>query len=175
MDGSEKAVENMQEKTEGSELLKELLTKQLKSVQYQKRLQYSDLKRICKYINSSIFDPVKCCKWEGYITNSNNTCGKGTYINFYFRKKKAALHRLLYSNFIGELLDDEYLKFNCDNKGTCCNINHFKKHKYLPKVKKHIEEETNIDNKKNKLTKAEAGKVVQIFNKEAKKIIISFD
>lgn len=175
MDGSEKVGENIIEKTESSELLKELLTKQLKTVQYQKRLQYSDLKRICKYINSSIFDPVKCCKWEGYITNSNNTCGKGTYINFYFRKKKAALHRLLYSNFIGELLDDEYLKFNCENKGTCCNIHHFKKFKYLPKTKKVEEDELGAEAKKNKLTKAEAGKVVQIFNKESKKIIISFD
>jgi len=177
MDGGEKAVENMLAKTENNELLKELLTKQLKTVQYQKRLQYSDLKRVCKYISSSIFDPVKCCKWEGYITNSNNTCGKGTYINFYFRKKKAALHRLLYSNFIGDLLDDEYLKFGCENKGTCCNINHFKKFKYLPKTKK-IEEQAVQENeatKKTKLTKVEAGKAVQIFKDNTNKIVINFD
>jgi len=170
MDGGE----NLQVKTENNELLKELLTRQLKTVQYQKKLQYPDLKRICKYINSSIFDPDKCCNWEGYITNSNNTCGKGTYINFYFRKKKAALHRLLYSNFIGDLFDDEYLKFNCENKGKCCNINHLKKLKYLPKINKKENDEDN-DTKKNKLTKTEAGKVVKIYNKDIKKIMISFD
>ena len=97
-----------------NELLKELIVRQLKNVTYDKKLQYTDLKRICKYINSSIFDENKCCEWNGYITNANNL-NKGTYVNFYFRKKKAALHRLLYCNFIGDLSDDEYLKKNSFN------------------------------------------------------------
>ena len=52
---------------------------------------------------------------------------KNSYINFYFNGKKHALHRLLYINYIGELLDSEYIKFKCSNKGKCCNINHFYK------------------------------------------------
>ena len=53
------------------------------------------------------------------------------YINFYFRGKKIALHRLLYINFIGNLDDDEYIKFSCTNKGKCCNLNHLIKYKYV--------------------------------------------
>jgi hypothetical protein len=87
------------------------------------------MKRICKYIDTSIFDQANCCIWNGYITNMNNS-NKGTYVNFYFRNKKVALHRLLYSNFVAPLDSSEYLKFNCDNKGICCNINHYEKYKY---------------------------------------------
>ena len=123
---------------DSNELLTELITKQIKDLAYDKKLQYADLKRICKYINTSIFDKNRCCMWNGYITNSNNS-NKGTYINFYFRKKKAALHRLLYINFIGELDYDEYLKFTCEEKGRCCNISHLKKFQYQPKNKKNTE------------------------------------
>ena len=84
------------------DILKELLSKQLKNVSSSKKLQFSDVKRICKYIDNSIFNENKCCLWDGYVTNMNNTC-KGTYINFFFRKKKVALHRLLYVNFVGSL------------------------------------------------------------------------
>jgi len=87
------------------------------------------MKRICKYIDTSIFDKEMCCIWSGYITNMNNS-NKGTYVNFYFRNKKVALHRLLYSNFVAPLDSSEYLKFNCENKGICCNINHYEKYKY---------------------------------------------
>lgn len=118
-----------------NELFKEFMIKQLKTIPPDKKLQYSDIKRICKYISSSIFDYSSCCLWNGYITNINNS-NKGTYINFYFKKKKVALHRLLYSNFVGELTVNEYLKFNCENKGKCCNIHHLKKFKYQKKVKK---------------------------------------
>lgn len=51
-------------------------------------------------------------------------------------KVKAALHRLLYSNFVDHLSEDEYLKFTCDNKGKCCNIYHMKKFKYTKPIKK---------------------------------------
>jgi hypothetical protein len=113
----------------GDLILNELISKQLINIPHDKKLNYNDLKRICKYISSSIFDEHYCCLWKGYVTNINND-NKGTYINFYFRKKKMALHRLLYINFIGDLSNDEYIKFNCDNKGQCCNVMHFKKYKY---------------------------------------------
>lgn len=111
---------------------KELIRKQRKTVPNNKKLQLNDIKRICKYIKTSIFDKDNCCIWHGYITNKNNAT-KGIYINFYFKKKKVALHRLLYINFIGDLHSDEYLKFDCSNKGACCNMNHLKKYKYRKK------------------------------------------
>ena len=53
---------------------------------------------------------------------------KSPYVNFYFKDKKVALHRILYHNFIGLINDGEYLKFTCENRGKCCNINHFIKY-----------------------------------------------
>jgi len=117
---------------EKSALLQELLNKQLKNIPSSKKLQFSDIKRICKYISTSIFDEDNCCNWDGYITNINNK-SKGTYVNFFFSGRKVALHRLLYTNFIEELKENEYLKFSCENKGKCCNIHHLKKFKYQGK------------------------------------------
>lgn len=124
-------------------VLSELLSRQLKKVDTAKKFEYSDIKRISKYLDKSIFNN-ECVLWKGYITNYNNQ-SKGVYINFYFRKKKYALHRLLYSNYIGTLFDDEYLKFTCPNRGICCNINHLTKFKYNDEKKE--EEKHNIDEK----------------------------
>ena len=107
----------------------ELLKKQLSDIPSDKKLSYNDIRRISKFLNSSIFDKKKCSIWNGYITNENNVI-KGTYINFYFNQKKIALHRLLYLNYVGNLSDNEYLKYNCENKGKCCNINHMNKYTY---------------------------------------------
>lgn len=104
-------------------ILKELIEKQLKDVQTSKKFRYGDIKRISKYITSSIFKEDECCLWNGYITNLNNK-NKGTYVNFYFNGKKTALHRLLYINYIESLEENEYLKFSCPNKGKCCNVKH---------------------------------------------------
>lgn len=132
-------------------LLNELTTKQLKNLPTNKRLQYTDLKRIAKYLNTSIFDENKCSIWDGYVTNMNNV-PKGVYINFYFRHKKIALHRLLYNNFVEDLGDDEYVKFNCPNKGKCCNINHMTKYKYVVKSAQDVLE-TNVTEIKNEIKK----------------------
>jgi len=107
-------------------ILKELLDKQSEGIPYGKKLQYFDMLRISRHITTSIFDDNECCIWNGYISNVNHT-EKCMYINFYFKGKKVALHRLLYINFIGQLDDDEYLKLICKNKGICCNVNHLKK------------------------------------------------
>lgn len=112
--------------------IKELVSNQLEHVNPTRRLVHKDICRIVKYLNSSIFDENECCIWDGYITNATNS-KKGTYINFFFRNRKVALHRLLYENYVGELGDDYYLKFSCDddkNKGKCCNIHHMIKYKY---------------------------------------------
>jgi hypothetical protein len=112
-----------------NDFLKELLLKQLPNVNPTKKLTYSDMKRISKFLVTSIFDENNCSIWNGYITNEKKQT-KGIYINFYFNQKKIALHRLLYLNFIGNILNTEYIKFTCTNKGKCCNIHHMKKYIY---------------------------------------------
>ena len=135
---------------------KELLTKQLKNVNSAFKLKYNDIKRISKYLTSSIFDPDNCSLWDGYITNEKNK-SKGTYINFYFNKKKIALHRLLYINYINNINEDDYIKFSCINKGKCCNIHHMQKYTYIKNNKNDNDNKLNdnnvhINTNKNNLT-----------------------
>jgi hypothetical protein len=106
-------------------ILIELIQKQKKNIMSDKKLLYNDLKRISKYLTTSIFND-ECSLWNGYITKIKSD-DKNSYINFYFNGKKYALHRLLYINYIDELHDSEYIKFKCHNKGKCCNINHIYK------------------------------------------------
>lgn len=145
---------------EKKKYLSELMNKQLKTVKLSRRLLYKDLQRIVKYIESSIFDENECCVWNGYVTNTKTT-KKGTYTNFFFRNKKVALHRLLYENFVGELSDDYYLKFSCDDeyKGKCCNINHMIKYKYNLI---YVEENTEKINKNTKNNIVEDNKEIKI-------------
>lgn len=170
-------------------ILDELISKQLKNVNLERKLYNKDLRRIVKYINMSIFDENKCCMWNGYVTNEANA-KRGTYVNFFFRNKKVALHRLLYENFVGVLGDENYLKFSCDdyeNCGKCCNINHMIKYKYNnqkdylkpgeEKEKKSLENESIIEkiNKDNnnvepKKTRKKKGKKFLSEN-----LILSFD
>ena len=106
-------------------ILEEMAKKQVKNIDPDKMLSYRDMGRIVKNINTSIFSEKSCCIWTGYVTNVWNH--KSTYINFYFKKRKIALHRLLYNNFIGPITDTEYIKFSCNNRGRCCNVLHFVK------------------------------------------------
>jgi hypothetical protein len=134
-----------------SVLVMEMVTNQRKNIPSYKKLAYKDLKRIVKYINNSIFSTDSCCLWDGYITNSNATKNsKGVYVNFYFKKKKIALHRILYENFKGEITDSDYIRYTCENKGQCCNINHMIKVEYTTKdtrdIKKNIKNDTDDEN-----------------------------
>ena len=115
-----------------NETIAELIRNQIPNVDETKRLQLQDMKRIARYLRSSPFMNGVCSPWTGYITNYFKK-NKGTYVNFYFRKKKVALHRLLYYNYVGPLAYDEYVKFLCPNKGFCCNIHCFEKRKYRKK------------------------------------------
>lgn len=134
------------------EILDELLKKQLKNVTTNK-LSYEDIKRLSKYIKSSIFDENACSIWNGYVTNTDNE-SKGVYINFYHNGKKIALHRILYSNYVGSLGENEYLKFSCENKGKCCNIMHIQKFKYVTKKNDKIKNNiTNKEQDKNTINK----------------------
>jgi hypothetical protein len=158
----------------------ELLKKQIGGISNEKKLNYNDIKRISKLIKSSIFDKKNCSIWGGYITNENNSV-KGTYINFYFNKKKIALHRLLYINYIGPLTDNEYLKFSCENKGKCCNVHHMKKYTYNNKTNKsnnsslsNTSETTNTTNTElgyNKSSNNETTETIQINTNKDKLIV----
>ena len=104
-------------------LFQELITKQRQDCNFNKKLSLQDIKRVSKNLSSSIFDGNYCSLWKGYVTNKSKE-GKTSYINFYFRHKKVALHRLLYENYISNINDNQYIKYSCENKGICCNINH---------------------------------------------------
>jgi hypothetical protein len=129
---------NIQNKLNNNNIYKELLAKQRKNIDTKFKFSPADLKRVAKYLNNSIFNN-ECNIWLGYITNNNNDT-KGTYINFYFKKRKIALHRLLYINFVDKLSSYEYIKYTCKNKGRCCCINHIKRIKYKNKILKKIKE-----------------------------------
>lgn len=104
-------------------ILANLINKQ-RDIQQDKKLTFSDLKRLSSNLNNDIFG-TECSIWNGYITNLNNE--KKCYISFFFKSKKVALHRLLYINFINDLSDNDYLKFTCENKGKCCTLSHLNK------------------------------------------------
>ena len=106
------------------EIVNKLFNNQLKNIDHKYRLNTKDIIRLASYINSDPFSETDCCKWRGAISKSTH---QSKYINFWFNKKKQALHRILYLNYKGELLKNKYLKFTCLNpnmKGICCNINH---------------------------------------------------
>ena len=114
----------------------------------EKAFRKSDIHRIVRYTDGYIFDTEKCCLWEGYVTNLNDS-KKGTYVNFYFKdKKKVALHRLLYINFKGHLNNTDYIKYSCNNKGICCNVNHMSSFIYkIDENKENIKNKKKIKNK----------------------------
>ena len=156
-----------------STIFKELVSRQLDNVPDKWKLNVGDMKRICKYIDTSIFDESECCEWLGYITNINNS-NKGTYVNFYFRNKKVALHRLLYSNFVAPLDSSEYLKFNCENRGTCCNVNHYEKYRYSKKKNDYPNKSKPII--ENKSVKKKSIQPKQKMTKITKKdLVVKFD
>lgn len=81
------------------EIFQELVKNKLPDVPTQWKLSINDMRRMCKYINTSIFDKNECSLWNGYVENVNGV----VYVNFFFNDKKIALHRLLYSNFVEPL------------------------------------------------------------------------
>lgn len=154
-------------KNNSNQIFEELIINQIDHVPIEWKLNISDMKRICKYVENSIFDENLCCIWKGYVTNLNNT-NKGTYVNFYFKNKKVALHRLLYSNYVEPLDASDYLKFKCANKGICCNINHYEKYKYS--------KNTNIINKNNnKKPKREIKNITIISSDDPDALVIDFE
>jgi len=154
-----------------SNLFEELIKKQRKNCKESKKLTLQDIRRITKNLRTSIFDVSCCSLWEGYITNKNKD-SKTSYINFYFRHRKVALHRLLYENYVSDIEETQYIKYNCSNKGVCCNINHMytiepeepkkEKTKKTTKVKKQKSKKVSENDKKPK-------------KKSKKKLVVDFD
>ena len=113
--------------TNQEKILNELINKQRKHIPKTKKLQYNDLLRMSKYLKSSIHGD-ECTLWTGY-----NEPLKHKHVLFYFNKKKQALHRLLYINFVDDLTENEYLMYSCYNR-KCCNVDHMNKYKYYTKT-----------------------------------------
>ena len=120
-------------------IYQELINNQRKKLIGNKQLTLFDLKRIASYLNSSIFTN-DCSFWTGYVTNSSTEKHISGFVNFFFKGKKQALHRLLYYNFIDDIGENEYLKFSCENQGKCCTLKH------IIKIKKNIIEKNITEN-----------------------------
>lgn len=116
----------MENKKPNENVFKELKKYQLLDVDEDKKLEDWDFLRISKNLDESIFTSKNCVLWKGFVSNIGSTT-KGTYVNFTFNYKKYALHRLLYLNYVGKIYEGEYVRYTCDRKGECCNINHFEK------------------------------------------------
>lgn len=121
-------------------ILNELINKQRKDVPSKSKFQYSDFKRVCHYINRSIFLEDKCCIWS--IPKPLRRCKKRIIpaVNFYFNNKRVTLTRLLYINFIDDISDREYIHAFCKNRGSCVNLNHIEKRSYKDKKVKFIKD-----------------------------------
>ena len=133
-----------------NKILVELINNQNDDIDNDKKLDVKSLQRISRNVETSLFGN-DCVFWQGYITYIQST--DVHYINFFFNGKKHALHRLLYLNFIGDLKKNEYLKYKCENKGKCCNINHILKINSKNKSLEKDQIEKKIDsNNKNKNT-----------------------
>jgi hypothetical protein len=105
-------------------ILIDMIQKQRKNISQKFKLEFEDIKRIVHNIHCNPFED-QCCIWNGYVTNGQQE--KARYVNFYFKHRKIALHRLLYINYVDDIIDKQYLRFTCENKGSCCNINHIEK------------------------------------------------
>lgn len=127
------------------EILEELISKQKNDVPLNYKLSYSDIKRLSKNLDTSIFGD-ECSIWKGFINMKSNN---KKYVNFYFMKKKIAINRILYLNYIGELDSSEYLSYSCTNQGVCCNINHIiiKNNKINKKINKIVKKEETQEQK----------------------------
>jgi hypothetical protein len=155
-----------------NKILVELINNQIDDIDNKKKLDVRSLQRISRNIDNSIFGD-KCVIWQGYITYIEST--NVHYVNFFFDGKKHALHRLLYLNFIGDVKANEYLKYSCNNKGKCCNINHIYKinsKKTLDFEKNKIEDNINKNIEKKKTLKDKKSENLDVINKGDKLIII---
>ena len=155
-------------------MLAELCVKQRKHDNEKYQLEINDLTRFLKHIDTSIFNTDECVLWSGSLTKCNN--GKSHYVNYYLNKRKLALHRILYINFVGDLDHNQYLKYTCDNPGKCCNIKHFVKvndeepdsesdiDSVEPEIKKEPKKIENVIIRKLNTPGSPCNKIIIVFN-----------
>lgn len=105
-----------------NDILGNLIKHQKENTEIKSKLSLSDLKRLTNNLSKDIFND-ECSVWEGPILMANNK----EYISFFINGKKISLNRILYKNYIGNLDDNEYLKYTCTNKGSCCSLKHIYK------------------------------------------------
>lgn len=126
-------------------ILENLIKNQKKHVELKSKLLLSDLNRLTNNLSKDIFCD-ECSLWDGPILMANNK----KYISFFINKKKVSLNRILYKNYIGELYDNEYLKYLCINKGKCCTLKHLYKTNKKIKENNIVIKEIAIEEKKKK-------------------------
>jgi hypothetical protein len=102
-------------------IINEILEKQLDIIDEKKKLTYKDILKILTKIDSESFinDDNKCvlwCKTSNTIKIDND------------KKRRNIVQRILYQNFVNNDLErSEFIKYKCNNRQTCCNINHLYK------------------------------------------------
>jgi len=101
------------------------------------KLTFDDIKRIDKYLRDNIFNSCDCCIYRGEL--------KKNYATISYKGKKVSVHRLLYHNYINDLIGSDYIVFKCQHRGICCNLKHFT----MSKKRKLVVEDGN-DNKLKK-------------------------
>ncbi len=157
--------------TETSEILSKLIKNQRNDIPLDKKLSFTDLTRISNNLPNDIFSE-ECCIWSGYVTNLKSN-KKNSYVSFFYKNKKVSLHRLLYSNYIGNINDNEYIKYTCNNKGTCCTINHMKKVLH-DNINQKSDEPNNLDNNTNNNDDNSVKNILDELEKQKNKNRVSF-
>lgn len=111
-----------------NEIQKELLQKQIPHVKPDWKLSFKDITKMSTLLPKSIFTD-DCCIWNtGFALNV-----KRQYVHFYYKKKKVALHRILYENFVDNINYNDVLSRSCPNHRNCCSVKHYKIRTYNKK------------------------------------------
>jgi hypothetical protein len=139
-----------------------LLRKQRKGIKKKGnygRLSFEDVKRIDKYLRDDIFNCNECCIYRGEL--------KKNYATISYKGKKVSVHRLLYHNYVKEIIDSDYIVFRCKNRGICCNLKHFT----MSKKRKLLTDEIEERKEKKRIIEIETETEIEKFkNTEVKKI-----
>jgi len=98
----------------------ELINLQINDIGDKYKFTERDIRRLSKYLKTSINHKTECSLWGGYLSNM----GKRKYATFTMNKSKLSLSKLIYKNYIGKLIKNQMVSFTCDNRDKCCNINH---------------------------------------------------
>jgi hypothetical protein len=105
-------------------MIDDYITKQKDNVHKQYKLYPMDMTRLSKKITGSPFDLSGCVLW-----NAKKVKAKHFRIN----GEQREANRILYSNYVEPLQDNEYVRMSCGND-MCVTLSHMKKHVINKKV-----------------------------------------